>query len=84
MRAPTIHLNGSSADALLDGWIEAQEALRGAGKTLERLPVNARDYYPQGPAAYGEVVARLQEMTAQLRAMRAEIAAVVEQIADAP
>lgn len=84
MRAPTIHLNGTSADALLDGWIAAQEALRGAIADLERLPVNARDYYPQGPTAYTEAANRLQEMTAQLRTMQAEIAAVVEQIADAP
>jgi len=49
---PTIHLNGTSREALLDQVTEAAQAVYAAlGKVCDAAP-NARDYYPQGPEAF--------------------------------
>ena len=48
---PTIHSNGTSAQALLDqarGVLDALRALRGA---MADVAPNGRDYYPQGEEA---------------------------------
>jgi len=50
---PTIHLNGTDPQALREGYVAAAEAVRAAISALEAVPLNGRDYYPQGDAAYG-------------------------------
>ena len=52
MLIPTIHVNGSSADALLTQLRDAQHALQGALEALARAAPHGRDYYPQGDSAY--------------------------------
>lgn len=44
---PTVHLNGTSKEALLDQVYEAVEALHAAGRKLAAAAPNARDYYVQ-------------------------------------
>ncbi len=51
MKAPTVHLNGTSPQALLDAATEAREAVEAAVQKLRAVYPNARDYYPQGPGA---------------------------------
>lgn len=46
---PTIHLNGTSKDSLLEALEEAHAAIREAQKKLSECAPNGRDYYPQGP-----------------------------------
>jgi hypothetical protein len=44
---PTVHLNGTSRDTLLEGYIAALDALRLATEALQASAPNARDYYVQ-------------------------------------
>lgn len=49
---PTIHLNGTSKQMLLDGYLAALRALKDAQEALSKIEFNARDYYVQGPDAW--------------------------------
>ena len=48
---PTIHLNGTSKQSLLDQTLDAGRAVQAAIKALENASPNGRDYYPQGADA---------------------------------
>lgn len=48
---PTVHLNGTSREALFDGFIEAHRAITEARKAIQAIYPNGRDYYTQGPYA---------------------------------
>ena len=52
MVAPTVHLSGTSAAALLEGYEAATAAVTAACNALRDAAPNARDYYPQGPDAW--------------------------------
>lgn len=52
MQTPTIHLNGTSREALQEQIAEACSAIRAAENALIAAQPNARDYYPQGDGAY--------------------------------
>lgn len=51
---PTIHLNGTSGARLLADLNESRTAARKLIDTLGEAAPNARDYYPQGPDAFGK------------------------------
>ena len=55
MTAPTVHLNGTSAAALLEGYEKATAAVTAALTALGEAAPNAWDYYPQGPGAWTNV-----------------------------
>ena len=55
MTAPTVHLNGTSAAALLEGYEKATAAVTAALTALGEAAPNARDYYPQGRGAWTNV-----------------------------
>ncbi len=82
MMIPTIHLNGTGADALVDQLADATTALLDAERVLHAAAPNARDYYPQGPDAFRlatqEHVSRLE----RLRSVRLELVTICEAIAD--
>lgn len=79
---PSIHLNGSSAERLLEEYLNAAEAIRNAQAALAKTAPNARDYYPQGAGAFDkaddEHTARLQRMQDTLN----EIEALALHVAD--
>jgi len=52
--APTIHLNGTSAKDLWEGYEAAYDAVRAAQDAFRQIEFNARDYYVQGNEAYGK------------------------------
>jgi hypothetical protein len=66
MTTPTIHLNGTSRESLLDGYRNAADALRGAIAALQQTAPHGRDYYPQGDnvlyVATDEHYARLEKL----------------------
>lgn len=66
MLLPTIHLNGTDPQTLHDAYSAAYEAVRAATTALDAIPVNARDYYPQGGRAatdaYREHSERIQQL----------------------
>jgi hypothetical protein len=47
MRKPSIHLNGTDAQSLFDGYKAAYEAVRDARTALRDCAPNGRDYYVQ-------------------------------------
>jgi hypothetical protein len=49
MRKPTIHLNGTDAQSLFDGYYEALQAVQTAQAKLMRAAPHGRDYYVQEP-----------------------------------
>lgn len=49
---PTIHLNGTSRQMLLDGYTEAYRKLIEFRDSFNSIEFNARDYYVQGPDAF--------------------------------
>lgn len=53
---PTLHLNGSSRESLLQEYITAMDALRRAVEALQKTSPNGRDYYIQGPDALPKAV----------------------------
>ena len=49
---PTVHLNGTSKEALLDQYHTVISALRVALEAMVDAEPHARDYYPQGEGAF--------------------------------
>jgi len=83
MRAPTIHLNGTSGEALLDQATSAAQALREALEAMGRAAPNARDYYVQGPEAFPLADDAHDARCAAVRALIAEYEELAEALADA-
>ncbi len=83
MILPTIHRNGTSADALLEQARAAGDALREALDALQGAAPNARDYYPQGPDAYRAAEAEHAARIGALRRVLADMQALAEHAADA-
>lgn len=78
MRIPTIHLNGTSRESLLDALGTAGSALYAALKALDECAPNGRDYYPQGPTALTEALTEHADRCAHVRAALHEIRAMAE------
>lgn len=66
LRVPTVHLNGTSKERLLEAIEEAYTAVGVALEKLSETAPNGRDYYPQGPDAINQAQdehrARLQKL----------------------
>ena len=60
---PTIHSNGTSLSSLVESLMDAMNAAQALRKAMAEAAPNARDYYPQGPEAYGEARAAWRERT---------------------
>ena len=45
MTSPIVHINGTSADALVDGYMSAAEAVDAAIRAMYETSPHARDYY---------------------------------------
>lgn len=77
---PTVHLNGSSQENLLDGYIAAMDALREAVKALQATSPNGRDYYTQGPDALPKAVKEHSARLHRLADTIHELNAIAEHI----
>jgi hypothetical protein len=73
MILPTIHLNGSSKESLLDQLADAHLALIMAENTLSNCAPNARDYYPQGEDAFEAARQEFGNLTERLHGVRMEV-----------
>ncbi len=80
MRLPTIHLNGTDPQTLLDAYTAAHEAVRAATTALDAIPVNARDYYPQGDRAAFDAYREHSERIRHLAALAEELHQVISHI----
>lgn len=78
---PSIHMNGTSGQELLNQCLDVMRALEAAKKAIQNAVPNARDYYVQGPMAYhaarNEHIARLtaiQGITDQYNTIASHVA----------
>ncbi len=78
--APLIHMNGSSAETLLDGYRAAHDAINAGLDALRACAPNGRDYYPIGDHAFKQAVREHEERGAALRKVLAEIEMIAENI----
>ena len=77
-KVPTIHLNGTDRETLLEGYMTALTALRKAERAVQATGPNGRDYYPQGE---GAIRVAQEEHANRLRAI-ATVIREIEQIAE--
>lgn len=90
MRIPTVHMNGTGGDDLLDQVTEAAQAIGTAVTKLRAAWPNGRDYYIQGESATKEAmhewwlrVEKLHEVRSDLETIAEGIAQQLERSADA-
>jgi len=79
---PTIHLNGTSIDRLIE---DIETAIRALGAAIEAVcdaGPNARDYYPQGPTAWPAADDAHRARITKLREIREELHAIHMNICD--
>lgn len=81
LTVPTVHLNGTACDSLLDAHCGAGSALRAALDALELTAPNPRDYYPQGDAAFAAAKREHADRVGRLRSVLAELEALAVAIA---
>ncbi len=78
LTVPTVHLNGTSREALMDAYTQAHDRLSEAWLAVGETAPNARDYYVQGPGAYRAAVLEHSDRLDRLRAVRDEIGQILE------
>ena len=80
MKLPTVHINGTSRDALTTGYTTAYHAVSDALDALENVELNGRDYYPQGPHAFTEAIREHLERCVALRVVRDQLCDIVQHL----
>jgi hypothetical protein len=73
MTPPTIHLNGTSKQDLMDELEHANHALGKAYAALKCCAPNGRDYYVQGPEALAKATDEHMDRLRRVDGVRAEI-----------
>ena len=73
IQLPTIHLNGSGAQGMADGYCAAMCAVNDALEKVAEAGPNARDDYPQGQPAIDAALAQHRDRCDRLRAVAAEL-----------
>ena len=73
MRLPSIHLNGSDAQSLFDGYKAAYEAVKAAQAALAQCAPNGRDYYLQTGNATNEAMAEHRARMAALETIERDL-----------
>lgn len=73
MQLPTIHLNGTSRESLLEKLGEASETLELASLALKQTSPNGRDYYTQGATALNQAIQEHMHRLRRLDAVKEEI-----------
>jgi len=74
---PTVHLNGTSGEVLLEQLRGARRALDAALEALAAAYPNARDYYVQ-PGGFSPAQQQHETRIAKLREVRNEVCDVLE------
>lgn len=82
MILPTIHLNGSSPEALLDQNMAAGRAIQAALTALQAAAPNARDYYPQGGDAYATELREHTDRVAALHRINEDLLTLCDHLAN--
>jgi hypothetical protein len=80
---PTIHLNGSGRDSLVEGWEAAWSAAEAAFEALKRTAPNGRDFYPQGPEALAKAIDEHRDRLRKIQAVQDELQELIQHAMDA-
>ena len=78
---PTIHLNGTSRETLVNDLCDALEALSKAITAVAKTCPNGRDYYVQGPDAIQEALRQHANRLHNLTAVKNELNEIAEELA---
>jgi hypothetical protein len=81
MMKPTVHLNGTGAERLLEQYTEAGRAVQEAIDALAGAAPNARDYYVQGPDAFACAAREHAARATALRGVLADLEALALHVA---
>jgi len=73
MMIPTIHLNGTGAETLKREIEAAVDAVGTAMRAVANMTVHGRDYYPQGPDAFGRALTEHQNRRMRLLSVLDEL-----------
>ena len=79
---PTVHLNGTSRERLLDGYLHAYQLLCAAADAFNIIEFNARDYYPQGPDAWPRASTERDAMRHHIRRLKEYLEAHLVHLSD--
>lgn len=81
---PSVHLNGTSRESLMDQVEKAERAVRNALMSLYETAPNGRDYYPQGNDALKAAQRQHDSRVGRLLVVANELGELALGIADAP
>jgi hypothetical protein len=79
---PTIHLNGSSATALIEGYAHAAIAVQNAITALDNIEFHRRDYYVQPAGNWQTAVNEMVDRYTRLLSVKAELDAISDALAN--
>lgn len=82
LAVPTIHINGSSREFLINDMLQATDAIRAAIDAVRKAAPNARDYYPQGTGAFDRAMTEHRARLAKLESVWSEIGEIIEATAE--
>ena len=82
LEIPTVHLNGTSGEDLLEQITEAGSAAFALLKALERAAPNGRDYYVQGPDSLKRAEAEHRNRASKVKEVLSELERIAEGIAE--
>lgn len=70
IQLPTIHLNGTSQKMLFTGYDRAASLLHNFTEAWSEIEFNARDYYVDGPQAWGKAMDCRQEISRRIQEVK--------------
>ena len=80
---PIIHTNGTAASDLLQGYMDAMEAVDDAIVAMRKIEFNARDYYcSPDPQAWTKAVAEQRDRYQALETVRQELETIAGHVSD--
>lgn len=79
---PTIHLNGTSKDDLLDNLTDAVNSMRNAIHDTAQTVPHGRDYFTVGGPAYSRAQKEHHSRMEHLKSVRAELEELLEHVAN--
>jgi hypothetical protein len=82
MMTPTLHLNGSSKERLLEDNLQARRLLLEAARALQEAAPHGRDYYVQGGAATQMALAEHHDRMVRIQSVINELDTICLAISD--
>lgn len=78
LSVPTVHLNGTSRESLLEQLVDVNHALDVTMTALAKASPHGRDYYPQGDGALRKATREHESRCERIRSVQREIVQIAE------